>query len=67
MTGDKDNLKEFHKSIEGHVTFGDGQQAQVRGKAILIVAGLPNLKEVIYVEGLRANLISVTQLCGTEL
>lgn len=67
MTENKDNLKESHEGIEGEVTFGDGQRAQVRGKWILNVDGHPNLKEILYVEELRANLISVSQLCDTEL
>lgn len=67
MPGNKDNLKYLYEAIEGYVTFGDGQQAQVKGKWTLNVEGIPNLKEVLYVEGLRVNLVSVSQLCDSEL
>lgn len=67
MPGNKDNLKYLYEAIEGYVTFGDGQQAQVKGKWTLNVEGIPNLKEVLYVEGLRVNLVSVSHYVTVNL
>ena len=46
-----------------HVTFGDGVSAKVLGKGNLCAPGLPKLTNVWLVEGLKANLISISQLC----
>ncbi|CAM8903189.1 unnamed protein product [Rhodiola kirilowii] len=45
------------------VTFGDGIEGRVVGRGTLNVPGLPRLTEVVLVEGLQANLISISQLC----
>ncbi|PRQ45332.1 putative RNA-directed DNA polymerase [Rosa chinensis] len=63
MTGDKNWFSSFYdEAISGSVTFGDGKKAKVVGKGIVTAPGIPNLKNVLYVEGLQANLISVSQL-----
>ncbi|XP_024164336.1 uncharacterized protein LOC112171370 [Rosa chinensis] len=63
MTGDKNWFSSFYDEvINGSVTFGDGKKAKVMGKGIVTAPGIPNLKNVLYVEGLQANLISVSQL-----
>ena len=63
MTGDKNFLKDYQAIAVGHVTFGDGVKGRVLGKKTLDVDGLPRLKSVLHVEGLKANLISISQLC----
>eukprot|EP00261_Vitis_vinifera_P030647 XP_019071890.1 PREDICTED: uncharacterized protein LOC109121618 [Vitis vinifera] len=50
----------------GNVTFGDGNVASVKGKGTICAAGIPNLEEVLYVEGLKANLISISQICDKK-
>ncbi|XP_024164226.1 uncharacterized protein LOC112171246 [Rosa chinensis] len=63
MTGDKNWFSSFYDEvISGSVTFGDGKKAKVVGKGIVTAPSIPNLKNVLYVEGLQANLISVSQL-----
>ena len=37
------------------------------GKWILLANGLIKLKNVLYVEGLKANLLSISQLCDQKL
>ncbi|KAG9447557.1 hypothetical protein H6P81_013685 [Aristolochia fimbriata] len=44
------------------VTFGDGQTIKVLGRGTLRVEGMPKLKNILLVEGLKANLLSVSQL-----
>ena len=43
-----------------HVAFGDGAKGRILAKGNIMK---PQLNDVRYVEGLKANLISVSQLC----
>ncbi|XP_024019817.1 uncharacterized protein LOC112091153 [Morus notabilis] len=67
MTGERSLLKNFKSLTDGHVTFGDGVKGRVLGRGTLDVDGLPKLKNVLLVKGLKANLISISQLCDQEL
>ena len=50
-----------------HVTFGDGVKGRVLRKRTLDAEGLLRLKNVLHIEGLTANLISISQLCDQNL
>ncbi|XP_012840500.1 PREDICTED: uncharacterized protein LOC105960834 [Erythranthe guttata] len=63
MTGVPNQLKNLQNVSGGQVTLGDGNKALVKGEGNLDVGGLPNLDNVLYVEGLKSNLLSVSQLC----
>ena len=67
MTGDKNFLKDYQAISLIHVTFRDGVKGRVLRKGTLDVEGLPRLKNVLHVEGLTANLISISQLCDQNL
>nr|GMD43924.1 uncharacterized protein LOC109158582 [Ipomoea batatas] len=67
MTGNPSNLEYIHYKSEGHVTFGDGERGQTVASRTLNVHGLPRLPRVFLVQGLKANLISISQLCEDEL
>nr|XP_011459700.1 PREDICTED: uncharacterized protein LOC105350050 [Fragaria vesca subsp. vesca] len=45
--------------FERSVTFGDGGQAGIKGKGTVNTPNIPNLENVLYVEGLNTNLLSV--------
>ncbi|XP_019175565.1 PREDICTED: uncharacterized protein LOC109170883 [Ipomoea nil] len=62
MTGNVKWLM-FVQPSSGSVTYGDGQKGNIVGKGILNVPGLPHMDEVLLVSGLKANLISISQLC----
>lgn len=64
MTYDKQVLTDFSKGSSETVVFGNGASGNVIGKNTLNVPGLPRLKNVMLVEGLKANLISINQLCN---
>lgn len=49
------------------MTFEDGSQAQVVGKETFNLEGFPKLESVFLVEGLKTNLISISQLCDQDL
>ena len=63
MTGKIGYIENIRPCEKGFVTFGDGGKGKICGIGNLISSGLPNLENVFLVEGLCANLISITQLC----
>ena len=63
MTGDKLLFKSLNEKVGDYVTFGDRSHAQVLGKETIEVLGLPLLKDVLYIKRLKANLLSITQIC----
>ncbi|KAM5579724.1 hypothetical protein ABKV19_009482, partial [Rosa sericea] len=63
MTGDKTWFSSFEdECTTGSVTFGDGRKASILARGTVNTPGIPNLKNVLYVEGLTTNLISVSHL-----
>ena len=66
MTGDKSLFKTLKEKISDYVTFGDGSHAQVLGKGTIDILGLPLLKNVLHIEGLKANLLNITQICDED-
>ncbi|XP_062100928.1 uncharacterized protein LOC133806859 [Humulus lupulus] len=63
QSGDKDFLVNIRPMQCGEVTFGNGLAGNVKGMGTFNFEGLPRLKNVMLVEGLRANLLSVSQIC----
>ena len=66
MTGDCSLFKVFESKKGGNVTFGDGSKSQMKGKGTISLPGLPDIANVLYVEGLRVNLLSVSQICDQD-
>ena len=46
--------------------FGDGSKSQIKGKGIISLPGLPDIANVLYVKGLRVNLLSISQICDQD-
>lgn len=67
MTGDKTLLKDVQMAKDGRITYGDGSQSKVIGKGIIDIPGLGTSQEALYVEGLKANLLSISQYCDNDL
>ena len=63
MTGNKSLLVNYSDGTNGVVTFGDGNKGVIHGKGDLFIAGLPPVQNVLFVKGLKANLLSISQLC----
>ena len=63
MTGDKSLFKSLKEKVSDYVTFSDEIHAQVLGKGTIEILGLPLLKNVLYIKGLKANLLSIAQIC----
>ncbi|GAA0151607.1 hypothetical protein LIER_10294 [Lithospermum erythrorhizon] len=52
------------EKLKGYcVTFGGGAKGKITGKGCLSMDGLPELENVLLVDGLTVNLISISQLC----
>ena len=66
MIGDKSLLKSLKEKVGDYVTFGDGSHVQVLGKGTVKILGLPILKNVLYIKELKANLLSITQICDED-
>ena len=62
MTGDRSLFKVFESKKGGNVTFSDGSKSQIKGKGTISLLGLPDITNVLYVEGLRVNLLSISQI-----
>jgi hypothetical protein len=64
-------VEKFLINIKPHttsfVTFGDGAKGEIRGSGKLSSKSLPDLDDVLLVKGLKANLISISQLCDQGL
>ena len=67
MTGNKDLFKTLFEGKIGTVTFGDGSKSVIRGIGTVDIPGLPVFEDVWYVNGLKANLLSISQICDNGL
>ncbi|KAI3665057.1 hypothetical protein L6452_43674 [Arctium lappa] len=67
MTGDRGLLYAYkEKSGGGSVTFGDNKKGQIKNYGV-IANGDIDVNRVAYVDGLKHNLLSVSQLCDNGL
>jgi hypothetical protein len=67
MTGVEKFLRDIKSYTTSYVTFGDGAKGEIKGIGKLHNNGLPKLDNVLLVKGLKANLISISQLCDQGL
>ena len=66
MTRNKSLFKTLKEKEDGFVTFGNGSHSQVLGKGTVDILGLPLLTDVLYIKGLKVNLLSITQICDED-
>ncbi|KAA0041515.1 gag-pol polyprotein [Cucumis melo var. makuwa] len=62
MTGNADFFSDLSECKARSIVFGDGEKEKIIGKGTTNRSGLPFLLDVRLVQGLVANLISITQL-----
>ena len=60
MTGTKVLFKTLFEGNIGTVTFGDGSKFVIRGIGTVDIPGLPVFEDIWYVDGLKANLLSIS-------
>jgi len=67
MTGDKEKLQTYSASEkERKVSFGNDTPALIKGKGFVLLKEKVKDKNVMYVDGLKHNLLSVSQMCDQE-
>jgi len=59
MTRNKGLFKTLFEGKIGTVTFGDGSKFEIKGIGTVDIPGLSVIKDVWYVDGLKANLLSI--------
>lgn len=64
MIGRKLLFTSFVECNKGKVIFGDSATAHICGKGTIECFCMPNFENVLYIAGLKANLISISQLCS---
>ncbi|KAF5464314.1 hypothetical protein F2P56_014398 [Juglans regia] len=62
-SGDKSLFKIVEEYKCGTVTFRDGGKADIIGRGEIEMPRLPVSREVLFVDGLKANLLSISQMC----
>ena len=63
MTGDRRNFVTFDKK-SGVVTFGNDKAGKIKGKgSVSLNNRRGKYEDVLFVDGLKANLLSVSQMC----
>ena len=63
MTGDKTMFLSISFKQEGHVTYGDNNKGRILGRGSIGDKDILVIHYVLYVEGLKHNLLSISQLC----
>ena len=63
MTGDASKFISISLKQDGHVTYGDNNKGNILGKGTLGNKNSFLIHDVLYVEGLKHNLLSISHLC----
>jgi len=66
MIEDRSLFKVFESKKGGNVTFGNGSKSQIKGMGTISLLRLPDIANVLYVEGLRVNLSNISQICDQD-
>ena len=67
MTGNKALFKTLFEGKIGTITFGDGSKSVIRDIGTVDTPRLPVFEDVWYVDGLKANLLSISQIYDNGL
>jgi len=67
MTGDVSLLTRLTLKHGGYVTYGDNTKDKIVGSCDIEVRGNLTIQNVLLVEGLKHNLLSISQLCAKGL
>ena len=63
MTGDESLFQKLTKNKSGNVSFGDNSKGVIREIGIIDNNSYTQIKNVLLVENLKYNLLSISQLC----
>ena len=63
MTADKEQFHKLDAKDGGHVTFGDNAKGKIVGIGEIGNLQSLSIHHVLFVDGLKYNLLSISQLC----
>jgi len=63
MTGDAKKFNKISYKASGHVTYGDNNKGKILGVGKVTSSSSTVIKNVLLLEGLKHNLLSISQLC----
>ena len=63
MTGDVHKFSDLMLKAKGYVTYGDNNKGRILGIGKVGAPNFISIEDVLYVEGLKHNLLSISQLC----
>ena len=63
MTGDVTQFINLKLKAKGHVTYGDNNRGKILGRGDVGTKDSTTIENVLYVEGLKHSLLSISQLC----
>ena len=63
MTGDKEQFNKLDAKDGGYVTFGDNTKRKIIGNGEIGNPQFLSIYHVLFVDGLKHNLLSISQLC----
>ena len=66
MIGDKSFFTSLEECNGGTITFRDGNLAHAKGKKSIYIPSYPKFDEVFYVDGLKENLLNISQICDKD-
>ena len=66
MSGEEQLFNDVTKKDYGSVTFGDNSKARVVDIGSIGLVGTTQVEQVLLVDGLKHNLLSISQLCDEE-
>lgn len=67
MTGDKSKFSSFTLEYKGFVTYVDSNKGKVISIGKVGTPPFTTIDDVLYIEGLKQNLLSISQLCEKGL
>lgn len=63
MIGEAHKFSNLSLKTKGYVTYGDNNKGRILGSGKVGASPFTSIEDVLYVEGLRYNLLSISQLC----
>ena len=67
MTEDKRKFKNFKRKEQGFFIYGDNNKGKILGTGDVGGGNTLEIKDVLFMEGLKHNLLSIIQLCDKGL
>jgi len=67
MTSGSKKFSKISHKVSGHVTYGDNNRGKILGTGKVRSSSVVEIEDVLLVDGLKHNLLSISQLCDKNL